>query len=326
MEQRTLGSSGVSVSAMSVGSWLTLDHIPEDEALDVLRTAIDLGVSFFDDARYDDRTGKAPIKTGYSEVVFGELFRKGGWRREDVFIANKAWLEFYPDETIAEEVMGSLVRLEMDYLDLVYVVPPPKDSELSIAELVEQMNEVVQSGKLRYWGGLNWTAKQIDEACTVASENDYAPFTAVQLPYNLLYRKAVEGPKMRETCQKHEVGIVASFGLAGGLLTNKYASPDGRGRVRIGGKQLAYYRKQGAIRIASKMSSIAEELGMTPAQLALSYCLVGPNVASVLFGATSKEQIRENLSALEKQQKLDDDALRKIRGILKTSAKKKGGR
>lgn len=323
MEHRTLGKSGVRVSAMSVGSWLTLDHIDSEDALDVLRTAIDLGVNFFDDARYDDRTGNAPMRTGYTEVLFGELFRKGGWRREDVFIANKAWLEFYPDESLAEEVEGSLVRLEMDYLDVVYVVPPPKDSELSIAELVEQMNALVQSGKIRSWGGLNWTATQIGEAATVVAEHEYAPFTAVQLPYNLLYRNAVESAKMREICDFHEISVIGSFGLAGGVLTNKYGSSAGMGRVRLGAKQLAYYRKQGALRIASKLAGLADELGITPAQLALGYCLVGPNVTSVVFGATSGEQVRENLSALNITSTLLDNSVRKrIHAVLRSGSKR----
>jgi len=277
----------------------------------VLRAAIDHGVTFFDDARYDDRTGKAPIKTGYSEVVFGELFRKGGWRREDVVIANKAWLEFFPDESVAEETEGSLARLQMDTIDLMYVVPPPKD--LRMTELVEMMSALVASGKVRWWGGLNWRPEHINMAYAVSLTKGYTSLSAVQLPYNLFYRGAVEANAMREACRRAGVSVVASYGLGGGLLTGKYASGAGPQGARIRGKELAQHRQRGVLDRVSAMASIARELAITPAQLALAYCLKGPRVASVVFGATSPEQVEENLGAIEAQEKLDDAVIEELR-------------
>lgn len=318
MEHRSIGRSGLSVSAMSVGSWLTLDHVEPDVGLEVLRTAIEAGVTFFDDARYDDRTGKAPIKTGYSEVVFGELFRKGGWNRDDVVVANKAWLEFYPDESVAEETEGSLVRLQMDCIDVMYVVPPP--NELRMPELVAMMNELVGSGKIRCWGGLNWKAEQINAANAVARSRGLAPFSAVQLPYNLLYRAAVENKAMREACDRAQVSVHASFGLGGGLLTDKYASEGAVGQSnRFTSKELEVYRKKGVLNKVSALASLAREMEMTAAQLALAYCIKGPHVASVLFGAKSRDQVIENLGAMECAERLDADALKRIRTTLKTS-------
>lgn len=317
MEYRALGQSGLSVSVLSLGSWMTLDHVEGDVGLEVMRTAIDRGVTFFDDARYDDRTGKAPIKTGYSEVVFGELFRKGEWNRDDVVIANKAWLEFYPDESVAEETEGSLVRLQMDCIDVMYVVPPP--SELRMPELVAAMNELVVSGKLRSWGGLNWKAEQINAANAVAKNKGYAPFSAVQLPYNLLYRNAVENKAMREACSRAQVSVVASFGLGGGLLTDKYASGGAEQSNRFTTKQLATYRDKGVLTKVSALAEVAREMDMTSAQLALAYCLKGPHVASVVFGAKSRDQLVENLGALECAERLDVEAIKRIRTTLKTS-------
>jgi len=300
---------------MSVGSWLTLDHVDERQGLEVLAMAMERGVNFFDDARYDDRTGKAPIQTGYAEVVFGELFRKGGWRREDVVIGNKVWLEFFPDESVEEELDGSLVLLQMDYMDIVYVVPPPKD--LPMAELVEMMSAAVDTGKIRCWGGLNWNAAQILAAQEVAQEGGYAPFSAAQLPYNLLYRAAVEGKEMPKVCRDGQVGIVASYGLGGGLLTNKYASGKGGAGDRLTAPELATHRKRGAIQKVAALAKLADELLMTPAELALAYCLKGPSVASVLFGAKTPAQVEENLGALTVQRRLDDKALARVRSLLR---------
>lgn len=315
MEFRQLGKTKMSVSALSVGSWLTFDHIDPEEGLEVLDSAIGWGINFFDDARYDDRTGKAPIKTGYSEVVFGELFKKTEWDRDHILLANKAWLEFYPDESIAEETEGSLVRLGMDVIDLMYSVPPPKD--LPMADLVRMMNELIVSGKIRAWGGLNWQAKQIEEAQKIAEDKGYAPFSAVQLPYNLLYRSAVESKEMRQVCSQTGVSIVASYGLFGGLLTNKYASGSAKGRARLPQQQLRQYQQKGVLEKISALAGIARDLSMTPAQLALAFCLKGPHVASVLFGATTEDQIKENIGALDCQDKLDDEVLRKIRTVLR---------
>src|ERR1700704_6306557 len=126
MERRPLGASDLEVSRLSLGSWRTFERIPTDDALAVMRGAREHGLNFLDDARYDDETGHAPIPTGYSEVVFGELFRAVGWRRDEAVVSNKLWWEFWPDQSPAEELAGSLGRMGLDYVDLIYSeVPPP---------------------------------------------------------------------------------------------------------------------------------------------------------------------------------------------------------
>src|SRR5205814_9324325 len=156
MEIRRLGHSDIFVSALSLGSWLTFEYIDESDALSIIARAVDAGINFLDDARYDDRTGKAPLATGYSEVVFGRVLRKGGWRRSDLVIANKLWFEFYPKENLAQELDGSLRRLQLDYLDIVYCAEPP--ASLALHEMLRQVAGLVASGKLRAWGILNWPA------------------------------------------------------------------------------------------------------------------------------------------------------------------------
>src|SRR5215831_3166241 len=118
LQRRRLGTSSLEVSRLSLGSWRTFERIPRDDGVAVMRQARDVGINFLDDARYNDETGHAPLKTGYSEVVFGELFRAAGWKRDEVIVANKLWWEFWPRQTAAEELDGSLGRMNLDHLDL----------------------------------------------------------------------------------------------------------------------------------------------------------------------------------------------------------------
>ena len=126
MDRRPLGSSGLEVSRLSLGSWRTFERIPRADALAVMRAARELGFNFLDDARYNDETARAPIPTGYSEVLFGELFRAAGWDREDTIVSNKLWWEFWPEQSPAAELDGSLTRMGFEYVDLIYANPPPK--------------------------------------------------------------------------------------------------------------------------------------------------------------------------------------------------------
>src|SRR5580698_5166424 len=116
----SLGSSGIPVSRLALGSWRTYERISRDQGIRVMQTAREAGITFLDDARYNDETGHAPIPSGYSEVVFGELFRAAGWRREDTVVANKLWWEFWPEQTPAQELAGSLGRMRFDHVDLIY--------------------------------------------------------------------------------------------------------------------------------------------------------------------------------------------------------------
>ena len=134
LRPRPLGSSGMTVSAMSLGSWRTFEHLPPETGAAILAAARDEGINFFDDARYNDETGRAPLPTGYSEVLFGELFRSAGVRRDEVVVANKLWWEFWPEQSAAAELDGSLARLRFDHVDLIYANPPP--GGLAVADVV----------------------------------------------------------------------------------------------------------------------------------------------------------------------------------------------
>src|SRR5260370_2070015 len=123
--RRPLGAFGIQVSELALGSWGTYERIPAEAGMAVMRKARELGINFLDDARYNDETGKAPMKTGYSEVVFGELFRVSGWKRDEVVLANKLWWEFWPEQKAPAQLDGSLQRMGMDYIDLAYAASPP---------------------------------------------------------------------------------------------------------------------------------------------------------------------------------------------------------
>jgi aryl-alcohol dehydrogenase-like predicted oxidoreductase len=314
MELRRLGNSNLQVSLLSLGSWQTFEFIDEQDGLSVMARAIDCGINFLDDARYTDKTGKAPIPSGYSEVVFGRLLKKGGWKRDRLVIANKLWFEFYPKEDLATELDGSLSRLQMDYLDIVYCAAPA--ASLPLTDMLKQVDRLIASGKLRAWGVLNWPAAKIEEACRLAIAESLHPPHAAQLPYSILQRSPVEDAEMQRVCETHGISVVASYTLHGGVLSGKYARAESNARNRMDQKQLDDLRRTGMLDRAAKVAAVAQRLGCTPAQLAIAYCLKNRHVASVLFGAKTDKQIDENLGALKILQSVDDRALAEIRGMV----------
>jgi aryl-alcohol dehydrogenase-like predicted oxidoreductase len=293
MEKCRLGSSRLEVSRLSLGSWRTFERIPREAALAVMRAAREHGFNFLDDARYDDETGSAPIPTGYSEVLFGKLFADAGWDRARTVVSNKLWWEFWPDQSAAAELDGSLTRMGFDYVDLIYANPPP--AGLAIDELVTAMGELVASGKARAWGVVNWEADPLMEAVRSAKRQGVQQPCAAQLPYSLVAREWVESIEMRAALEAAGAGVVASFVMAGGVLTGKYdAGGSGRADGELDTPRVAAAREQGR-----RLRALAPEVGCTPAALAIAFALSNPAVATVLFGATSGEQIVDNVAALD---------------------------
>ena len=308
VERRSLGASEIEVSALALGSWRTFERIPREAGIAVMTAAREAGITFLDDARYDDETGSAPIPTGYSEVVFGELFRASGWKRHEVVVSNKLWWEFWPEQTAAEELDGSLRRMGFEYLDLVYSEDPPEG--LGVAEVVGAVAELIAAGKARAWGVLNWPAQRIAEAGEVAAADGVPAPCAAQLAYGLVFPEVVEDPAMVAALEGTGARVVASFVLAGGALCGKYSDPDAAGRLaEVRGDE----RWQKAFTLGEHLSGVAEELDTTPARLAIAFALANPLVASVLFGATSPEQVAENVGALELVRRLDDADLERLR-------------
>jgi len=283
LPQRPLGSSGLDVSLFSLGSWRTFERIPREQALAVMRTARDAGITFLDDARYNDETGNAPIPTGWSEVVFGELFREAGWERASVVVANKLWWEFWPEQTAAAELDGSLGRMGLDHIDLIYTMQPPDG--LSIADLVAEVAGLVSSGRARSWGIGNWTAEALTEAVAAARSLGAPLPVAAQLPYSLVRADWVRDRTMETVLADADIGLVASYVLAGGTLTGKYLS-GGSGRADHDESAAAVAGKQRAAAVVE----LAREWNVTPAALAFAFALHHPRLSSVPFGATSPDR------------------------------------
>jgi aryl-alcohol dehydrogenase-like predicted oxidoreductase len=293
MPRRRLGGSELQVSRLALGSWRTFERIPREDGLAVMRAARESGINFLDDARYDDETGTAPMRTGYSEVLFGELFRAVGWDRADTVVANKLWWEFWPEQTADAELSESLGRMGFDYVDLIYANPPPDG--LAVADMVAAVGGLISSGKARAWGICNWHAGPLGEAVDAARKQGIPPPCAAQLPYSLARRDWVESDEMDGALAASGAGVVASFVMAGGVLTGKYdAGGNGRAAAQIDDPRVSDARDRGR-----RLRATGEDLGVSPAALAIAFALANPRVDSVLFGATSPSQIAENVTALE---------------------------
>src|SRR5215475_11602413 len=222
MPTAPLARTGIEVSALSLGSWRTYERLPESTGIEIMRAAREAGITFFDDARYNDETGEAPIPSGYSEIVFGRLFRGAGLRRDEVVVANKLWWEFWPEQSAAAELDGSLARMGFDHVDVIYANPPPGD--LAIPDMVAAVGELLDWGKARAWGVVNWQAGPFAEAVAAAAALGVPPPCAAQLPYSLVRRSWVEGTEMRKALRAAGAGMVVSFCLEGGVLSGKYLS------------------------------------------------------------------------------------------------------
>jgi aryl-alcohol dehydrogenase-like predicted oxidoreductase len=305
-----LGASGIQVSRMALGSWRTYERISRERGLEVMRAARDVGVTFLDDARYNDETGQAPVPSGYSEMVFGELFRAAGWRRDETVVSNKLWWEFWPQETPAEELRGSLDRMGLDYVDLIYSEVPPDG--VPLAEAVAMINGLIDTGLARAWGTLNWTPGLMEQAWEIADHAGSAGPVATQPPYSLVKRDVVEDPEMELTAAQRGIAIVASYALAGGVLTGKYDREAGIGRAA---GQLETPRYAAGIAAGRELAALAAELGHDPAQLAMAYTLVNPSVTTLLFGATSADQVRSNVAAVALAEELTAGELERLAAI-----------
>ncbi len=277
-----------------------------------MRAAREAGINFLDDARYNDETGAAPIPTGYSEVVFGELFRASGWVRDEVVVANKLWWELWPEQTAAEELAASLGRMGLDHIDLIYATPP--SDSLSVREVVESAAGIIAAGMARQWGVAMWSAAQLGEAIDIAAELGVPPPVANQLACSLVQHDGPDDPRMVELMSNHGVSLVASYVLAGGTLTGKYlGDADSRASGRASDDDAPPYGAGKKVAVA--LADLAREWGVATSQLAFCYALGHPCLASALFGATTPEQLRDNVASYDVFESLSDDQLVAVRAL-----------
>ena len=318
MEYRHLGRSGLRVSALSFGSWVTFgDQFGEDTALACMHAAHEAGVNFFDNAE--------AYAQGESETIMGRVLKRAGWQRSDLVISTKIfWGGDGPNDRglsrkhIMEGMYASLGRLELDYVDLVFCHRP--DSHTPVEETVRAMSDVVTSGMAFYWGTSEWSAEQIRHAHAFATGAGLVPPTMEQPQYNLLARDRVEAeyaPLYRDL----GLGTTVWSPLASGILTGKYN--DGiPADSRFGHEKYTWLKRfiegekgERKLQVAREMTALAGDLGCTPAQLALAWCLKNPNVSTVITGASRPEQVTENLGALEVVPQLTDEVMARIEEI-----------
>jgi voltage-dependent potassium channel beta subunit len=313
---RRLGSAGLKLSELSLGSWVTYGgQVGEEVAVKCMSIAYDNGVNFFDSAEaYAD---------GKAELVMGNIFKKLGWPRESIVVSSKVfWGGDGPNDKglsrkhIFEACRKSLKRLQLDYLDLFFCHRP--DPNTPIEETVRAMDDLIHQGKILYWGTSEWSAANIMRAHGLAREYGLTPPQMEQPQYNMLHRERVEEeylPLYREI----GLGTTIWSPLASGLLSGKYAKgiPSGS-RATLPGYE--WLRKNVItpqnVEKAKQLEPLARDIDCTLAQLALAWCLKNPNVSTVITGASRPEQVGENMKALEVAPKLESDVLEQIEVIL----------
>jgi aryl-alcohol dehydrogenase-like predicted oxidoreductase len=235
-------------------------------------------------------------------VVFGELFRAAGWRRDEVVVSNKLWWEFWPDQSPAQELAGSLARMGLDHIDLIYSEVPPDG--VGLDDAIGMITGLIRAGAARAWGTLNWTPDQMERAWQVAEREGVSGPVATQPAYSLVRREIVDDPAMRRLAADRGVAIVASYTLAGGILTGKYDKDPGAGRAA---GMLDQPQWVAAVAAGRELAALARDIGADPASLAMAFALLDPSVTTVLFGATRPEQISANLGALALAERLTPD-------------------
>ena len=317
MEYRRLGKSGLKVSALSLGSWLTFGkQISDDVAEDLMVTAYDNGVNFFDNAEIYAR--------GKSELVMGQILKNQGWSRDSYIVSSKVfWGGDLPTQKglsrkhITEACHAALRRFQLDYLDLFFCHRP--DPETPIEETVWAMNDLIRQGKVLYWGTSEWSAQQIMEAFHVARREHLIPPTMEQPQYNMLHRQRFE-IEYERIFSEMGYGSTIWSPLASGVLTGKYNNgfPSD---TRLGIEGLEWLKEKVItdenIRISRELTSLADQAGMTLPRLALVWCLKNPNVSTVILGASKKDHLVDNLKAIDSVDSLTPDLIENIEQILR---------
>jgi len=322
MEYRRLGDSGLKVSALSFGTWVTFSNqLDLSQAVEIMGLAYGKGVNFFDNAEI--------YAYGEAEIMMGRALEELAWPRDSYLVSSKVRWGSVKDpkptqlglsrKHVIEACDQALERLRVDYLDL-YLCHRP-DDEVPIKETVWAMSDLVRMGKVHYWGTSEWSAEELREAHAVANEWRLIAPTTEQTEYNMFSRQRIEIEYL-DLYENLGLGTTIYSPLASGVLTGKY----GNGIPKNSRSNLPGYEwllrsmksDEGQARIAKvrELETVAEELGISMAQLALAWCLKNPNVSSVITGATTLKQLEENMAAMEAVTLLSDEVMARIEGVL----------
>jgi voltage-dependent potassium channel beta subunit len=314
MQYRRLGRSGLKVSELSLGSWVTYgSQVDTKAAVECMAAAWDAGVNFFDNAE--------AYAKGMSETIMGCALKQLGWRRAQVIVSTKFFwgLNDGPNEKntlnrkyLMQAIDGSLKRLQLDYVDLAFC--HRADPNAPIEETVRAMSDMVTQGKVLYWGTSEWSADEIRAAYEIAERHHLHQPVMEQPQYNLFARDKVEKEYARLYA---DIGLGTTIWspLASGLLSGKYKNGvPADSRAALPGYEWIAERVSDAPKLAAveKLRAIAGDLSCTPSQLALAWCLKNPNVSTVITGASRVSQVKENMLALHVVPKLSVDVMNAI--------------
>lgn len=319
MRYRHLGRSGLKVSELSLGSWITFGKQIEDNvAENLMAAAYERGINFFDNAEV--------YAHGKSEIVMGKILKKMKWDRSSYVVSSKAFFgrgDTRPNMTglsrkhLTEACHEALQRLQVDYLDLYFCHRPDKNTP--IEETVWAMNTLIQQGKILYWGTSEWSAQEITEAWAAAERYRLIGPLMEQPQYNMFHRKNFE-VNYAQLYKNYGLGTTIWSPLASGLLTGKYNDglPPEDTRLTIEGMDWLKERTlvQENIEKVRKLAPLAAELGMSLPVMALAWCLKNPHVSTVILGASKLAQLEENMKALAATELLTPEVMGRIEGIL----------
>jgi voltage-dependent potassium channel beta subunit len=314
MPYRRLGRSGLQVSVLSFGSWVSFGpQLDGGRARDCLAAAYDAGINFFDNAE--------AYAGGESERIMGQAIAQLRWPRSSFVVSSKYFFGLGGGVNAAgtlnrkyllEAIDPSLERFGLDHLDIVYCHRP--DRETPIEETVWAMSDIVASGRAHYWGTSEWSADEIRAAWTIADRHHLHKPVVEQPEYNLFNRRKVE----RDFARLYEdigLGLTTWSPLASGLLTGKYLDgvPAGSRAALPGYEWLAgLLTDKGRNAKVRRLAEVADDVGCSPAQLSIAWCARNPHVSSVITGASRVEQVHENLGALEVLERLDDELAARV--------------
>lgn len=324
MEYKNLGRSGLKVSRLSLGSWVTFgNQIGDDVAEALMIKAYDAGVNFFDNAEV--------YANGKSEIVMGNILKKLGWNRDTYVVSSKVfWGGKLPNQSglsrkhVTEACHAALKRLQVDYLDLFFC--HRADIETPLEETVFTMNDLIRQGKILYWGTSEWDAQRITEAIGIAKENHLIPPVMEQPQYNLFHRDRFE-LEYRNLYRNFGYGTTIWSPLASGMLTGKYNNgmpADTRANLpELSWLKEKFEGSEGAnmVKKVQELQKVADELGTSLPKLAIAWCLKNPNVSTVILGATKVHQLEENLAAAEVVEKLTEEVMTRIESIVNNKPK-----
>jgi voltage-dependent potassium channel beta subunit len=324
MEYRRLGSAGLKVSELSFGSWVTFKaQLDDAHAVEMMKLAYDSGVNFFDNAE--------TYAGGESEAIMGRALKKLGWRRASYVISTKFFWGLHqgPNEKdtlnrkyLMQAIDGSLERLQLDFVDLVYCHRP--DPNTPMEEIVRAMSDIITQGKAIYWGTSEWSADQVMEAWQIADSRNLHKPQVEQPQYNILVHERVEKEYAR---LYDEIGLgLTTWGpLRSGLLSGKYGAGAPQGsRASLAGYEWLNDRWTAREReIVSQLGEVADGIGCSMSQLAIAWILKNKNVSSVILGASKSDQLKENLQSSAVVSKLTPDVLARIAQIVGDYSAKK---